>query len=66
MRVLLARLLIMIALMEGTLSIPVRLADATLFGISGGGYLFASIPTLLLAIYLIIEDLRDNMKRHYQ
>jgi hypothetical protein len=65
MRVLLGRMLVLIALTEGFIAIILRLADATLFGIEGGGYLFASIPTLLLAIYFIIEDLRDNMKKSY-
>ena len=65
MRVLLARLLVMVAVVEGVIAIPVRLADTTLFGIDGGGYLFAAIPTLLLAIYLILEDLRDNIKKPY-
>lgn len=65
MRVLLARLFVLIAVFEGAIAIPVRLADTTLLGINGGGYLFATIPTLLLAIYLILEDLRDNMKKPY-
>ncbi|MHB0914931.1 MAG: hypothetical protein ACYC5A_08270 [Thermoleophilia bacterium] len=66
MRVILARLLILIALVEGAFAIPLRLFDATLFGIDGGGFLFAALPTLLLAIYFILEDLRDHMKKPYR
>lgn len=65
MRILLGRLLVLIAVAEGMVAIPVRFADATLFGIEGGGYLFATIPTLLLAIFFILDDLRDNMKKPY-
>ena len=65
MRVILARLLALIAIVEGMISIPLRLADTSLFGIEGGGFLVASIPTLLLAIFFILDDMRDNMKKPY-
>ncbi|RJQ43117.1 MAG: hypothetical protein C4534_08780 [Gaiellales bacterium] len=65
MRILLARFLVLVAMAEGALAIPLRLADATFLGIEGGGYLFASVPTLLLAIFFILDDLRDGMKRPY-
>jgi uncharacterized membrane protein YiaA len=53
-----------LALLEGMVAIIVKLwTDGALLGISGSGYLKAAIATLLMAIFLLLDDLRDMYRR---
>ena len=64
MRAGIARLLAWLALLEGMVAIIVKLwTDGTLLGISGSGYLKAAIATLMMAIFLLLDDLRDMYRR---
>lgn len=64
MRAGIARLLAWLALIEGMVAIIVKLwTDGSLLGISGGGYLKAAMATLLMAIFLLLDDLRDMYRR---
>lgn len=64
MRTGIARMLAWVALIEGMVAIPVKWwTDGTLLGISGGGYLKAAMATLLMAIFLLLDDVRDMYRR---
>lgn len=63
MRVLLARLIALIAVVEGIISIPVKWSEDAFLGVWGGGWLKAAMATLLLAIFLILDDLRDQYQK---
>lgn len=58
-----ARLLALIAVIEGLIAIVVKLADATILDIAATGFLRAASVTLLLAIFFILDDLRDQYQR---
>jgi hypothetical protein len=63
MRVLLARLAAMIAVIEGIVSIPVKWSGDSFLGVWGSGWLKASVATLIFAIFLILDDLRDRYQK---
>lgn len=66
MRVLLARLAVLIAIVEGLVSIPVKWSGDSFLGVWGGGWLKAAAVTLIFAIYLVLDDLRDRYQRTHQ
>lgn len=64
MRTGIARMLAWLALIEGMVAIPVKLwTEGTLLGISASGFLKAAMATLLMAIFLLLDDLRDMYRR---
>ena len=64
MRTGIARMLAWLAMIEGMVAIVVKLwTDGTLFGITGGGFLRAAMATLLMAIFLLLDDIRDMYRR---
>ncbi len=63
MRVLLARLIALVAIIEGAISVPVKISDDSFLGVWGSGWLKAASFTLLLAIFLILDDLRDRYQK---
>ena len=65
MRVGLARLLAFIAIVEGAISIPVKWSGGSFLGVWGAGYLKAGMATLLLAIFFLLDDLRDRYSREH-
>ena len=65
MRVGLARMLAFIAIVEGMISIPVKWSGEAFLGVWGAGYLMASMATLLLAIFFMLDDLRDRYTREH-
>lgn len=65
MRVLLARLAVLMAVIEGVVSIPVKWSGDSFLGVWGGGWLKAAAVTLIFAIYLILDDLRDRYQRSH-
>lgn len=65
MRVGLARLLAFIAIIEGIISIPVKWSGESFLGVWGSGYLMAAMATLLLAIFFLLDDLRDRYSREH-
>lgn len=66
MRVAIARLLAFIAIVEGVIAIPVKLADGSIAGIHAAGFLRAAAVTLLLAIFFILDDLRDQYRKGHE
>lgn len=64
MRTGIARMLAWLALIEGMMAIPVKWwTDGGLLGINGGGFLKAAMATLLMAIFLLLDDVRDMYRR---
>ncbi|MDO8736247.1 MAG: hypothetical protein Q7K29_04095 [Thermoleophilia bacterium] len=64
MRTGIARMLAWLALIEGMVAIVVKLwTDGTLLGITGGGFLRAAMATLMMAIFLLLDDVRDMYRR---
>ncbi len=66
MRVLLARLMALIAVIEGSFAIPVKWSGDSFLGVWGGGWLKAAGVSLIFAIYLVLDDLRDRYQRAHQ
>ncbi|MFA6002361.1 MAG: hypothetical protein WC828_09690 [Thermoleophilia bacterium] len=65
MRAGLARLLAFIAIVEGVISVPVKWSGGSFLGVWGSGYLKAGMATLLLAIFFLLDDLRDQYSREH-
>lgn len=63
MRVLLARLCALIAVVEGVVSIPVKWSGDSFLGVWGAGWLKAAVATLIFAIFLVLDDLRDRYQK---
>lgn len=63
MKITIARLLAFVAIVEGLISIPVKLADGSILGIHAAGFLRAASVTLLLAIFFILDDMRDQHQK---
>lgn len=66
MRVLLARLMALVAVLEGVIAIPVNWYGDSFLGVWGGGWLKAAAVSLVFAIYLTLDDLRDRYQRAHQ
>jgi hypothetical protein len=63
MRVLLARLSALIAVIEGIVAIPVKWSGESFLGVWGSGWLKAAVATLIFAIFLTLDDLRDRYQK---
>lgn len=63
MKITIARLLAFVAIVEGLISIPVKLADGSILGIHAAGFLRAASVTLLLAIFFVLDDMRDQYQK---
>ncbi len=63
MRLLLARILAFLAFVAGAVSIPVKWSGDAFLGAWGGGWLKAAAVALLLAIYLVLDDLRERYQK---
>lgn len=63
MKITIARLLAFVAIVEGIVAIPVKVADGSILGIHGSGFLRAASVTVLLAIFFLLDDMRDRHQK---
>ena len=63
MRVLLARLVVLVAVIEALIAVVLKIAEEHFLSVGGGGWLEAASFTVLLAIFLILDDLRDRYQK---
>jgi hypothetical protein len=66
MRIMASWLLALVAVAEGIISIPVKWSGDSFLGVWGGGWLKAASVTLLLAIFLSLDDLRGRYQRTHE